>query len=128
MGCTATTSTMAARVHSLHHILHRHLGAILVGVILLNLVDAFSTLLVVTAGVATEANPLMAALLDTSPLLFLAGKLGLVSLGTWVLWRLRSSPLAAFGGFAVLLAYGAIAVYHVRSFEHLRASAAVAGL
>jgi hypothetical protein len=45
--------------------------------LVLNLIDGFSTYYFVTRGLARELNPLMAYLLDKSPLAFLVFKIGI---------------------------------------------------
>ena len=87
--------------------------------IVLNLVDALFTLVYVTSGAAVEANPLMAVLLDASPLWFMIGKLALVSLGVQLLWRFRHQRLAVLGLCTVLCMYTALAAYHVSSIRYL---------
>lgn len=79
----------------------------------LNAIDAIATISWVTLEIATEANPFMAELLSTDPLLFMVGKLGLVSLGSILFWRLQQSPLAALGCAGMVLVYSGICIYHV---------------
>ena len=50
-----------------------------------NLLDAYFTLGWINTGVATEANPLMAFLLDLGPVWFLSGKIGAVTLACLIL-------------------------------------------
>ena len=79
----------------------------------LNLLDAIFTLQFVSAGVATEANPLMDYLLSHNPLLFMVGKLALVSVGILLLWHLRTKRLAIAGIVTSLAIYTLIVAYHV---------------
>lgn len=92
---------------------YRWLRGIVSCVLALNVFDAFFTLLWVSTGVASEANELMAPLVEDAPALFVAVKLALVGMGTWVLWRRRDRPLAVIGIFGVFLAYYAILALHL---------------
>jgi hypothetical protein len=82
-------------------------------ILVLNLLDATFTLAFTTGGMADEANPLMLEVLGRSPVLFMAAKLALVSLGVYLLFRLRfrrrrlalASLLACGGVYAVIIAY-----------------------
>lgn len=93
------------------------LRRLLAATLVFNLVDAVLTLLVVNLGAAEEANPLMAAALEASPLAFMALKLGLVSAGILFLWSKRSLRIAHFGGLAVFLVYAGVVAWHVQSVE-----------
>jgi len=55
-----------------------------VAILLLSVVDAFLTLTLLTLG-ATEANPLMAFVLDHHPQLFALSKMGFTGIGVLVL-------------------------------------------
>jgi hypothetical protein len=92
----------------------RWLGGIVKAVVILNLIDAVMTLWWVRTGFATEANMLLAEMVEKHALLFVVGKLALVSLGTMILWRRRRRPLAVVGIFAVFLAYYFILLYHLQ--------------
>lgn len=78
-----------------------------------NVIDATLTLCALEFGDATEANPLMEALLAHGPAAFVVVKHLLVSLGLLLLWRLRSRPLARAGAWMVLPIYPAIIVYEL---------------
>ena len=82
-------------------------------VLVLNLFDAIFTLVWVHAGLAREANPLLANVLSDFPLLFALAKIALVGLGSLLLWRNRDRALAVIGIFAVFLVYYLIFLYHV---------------
>lgn len=56
--------------------------------LVLNLIDAISTHLALTAGIAYEVNPLMAWAWATAPAVFWGIKIGLVTLGALVLRRI----------------------------------------
>jgi len=97
------------------------LRRILSATLVFNLVDAVLTLWLVTVGAAEEANPLMAAALKTSPLLFMILKMGIVSGGVLYLWSHRGRRLAHVGGLAVFFVYMAVMAWHVQSVEALAA-------
>ena len=69
----------------------------------LNLLDALLTIIWVRAGVATEGNQLMAALLDIGNWPFLAVKIAIGAFAAVVLYRWGNRPLAKYG-LAVALA------------------------
>ena len=83
----------------------RWLDGLLRVAVVLNISDALFTLWWVLTGRAREANPLLAHLIDYSPVLFIVVKTGLCSLGLVLLWRLRRRPLAVVGLMIVFLAY-----------------------
>ena len=88
-------------------------------IVVLNLVDAVMTLAVVHAGAATEANPLMAASLSAGSVWFMLTKLGLVSMGVLLLWRLRESIYAAMAITSLTGVYTLIFFYHFKSMSAL---------
>jgi len=88
----------------------RVIAAALVGVVLLNLADLLLTVRALGRG-ASEANPIMAAMFETSPALAGSFKL-LIGLGVvLVMWQLRryrrilEVSLVALVGFSAILAY-----------------------
>jgi hypothetical protein len=78
-----------------------------------NALDAMLTLCAVEFGDATEANPLMEAVLAHGPTTFVIVKHLLVSLGLVLLWRFRARPLARAGAWLVLPIYPAIVAYEL---------------
>jgi hypothetical protein len=84
-----------------------------VAVVVLNLADATFTLWWVHNGIATEANALLADLVESNAIGFALAKSTLVSLGLLLLWRQRRRPLAAFGIALVFVAYNGLVVYHL---------------
>ncbi len=92
----------------------RWLHGIVKAVLVLNVIDAILTLVWVRAGLAIEANTLIDELVDENALAFVSVKVGLVALGSWVLWRRRQHPFAVVGIFVVFLAYYGILLYHLR--------------
>ena len=83
-------------------------------VIVLNVIDAVFTIGWVEAGVATEANPFMAVLMEY-PILFISIKMVLVSLGVILLWLRRHRPMAVIGIVLIFIVYYAILLHHLRS-------------
>lgn len=88
--------------------------SILKALLLLNLLDAIFTLWWVGTGAAVEANALLRDLVVDHPMHFVLTKLGLVSFGSLLLWRLRQHPLA------VIAIFGAFFVYYLVLLHHLR--------
>ena len=68
---------------------HRSFEAGLAALLVLNLFDALFTLGWVHAGLATEANPMMAQAMDSGPGLFVLSKVALVGLAVALLYRQR---------------------------------------
>lgn len=66
------------------------------------------------AGLAREANVVLADLVVHHPVAFVSVKLALVSLGSLLLWWRRKRPLAVVAIFAAFLAYYAVLLYHLR--------------
>ena len=101
----------ASRIGTAEHF--RWLDMIVRVVLVLNLLDAAFTLFWVNAGLAREANPLMNELVVDHPLLFVGAKLGLVSMGSWLLWTHRTKALAVVSIFLSFLVYYLILLYHL---------------
>jgi hypothetical protein len=95
----------------------RWLKGIVATVIILNLLDGILTMVWVFSERANEANPLMAPLIEANPVLFIAVKMALVFLGTYLLWRLRKRALAVVAIFAAFLVYYAILILHLRAMN-----------
>ncbi len=88
--------------------------AYLVGAIfVLNAIDAVATVTWVSAGMADEANPLMAHLLEIHPAVFVATKLTLVGLSVWLLWRYCDRMLSVVAAILLFGLYYALIVYHL---------------
>jgi hypothetical protein len=94
----------------------RWLKGIIGATLILNLLDAIFTIIVVVSKRAREANPLMADLLE-SPWLFMFVKLGLVSLGSYLLWRLRKRKLAVLAIFVAFMVYYFVLLYHLNAMD-----------
>ena len=82
-----------------------------------NVLDGILTIHWILERRASEANPLMASLIDVHPVLFMTGKLTLVLLGSVLLWRLRRQPLAVCSLFAVFLVYYFVILYHLQAMD-----------
>lgn len=81
-------------------------------VVIANGVDAVLSLLWIHLGTATEANPLLAPYVVAQPIIFVAAKSALVSLGVLLLLRhgVRAGACLALGACSVL--YVGICSYH----------------
>ncbi|MDJ0853550.1 MAG: DUF5658 family protein [Myxococcota bacterium] len=97
----------------------RWLHGIVAVTLVLNLIDAVLTLFWVGAGLASEANPLLAELVEHHPVFFALAKLGLVGLGSLLLWWLRDRPLAVIGIFGAFVVYYLILLHHLRFLSQL---------
>ena len=82
-------------------------------ILVLNLIDAVLTLFWVRSGLAAESNTLIDELVSEQALMFVLVKLGLVGMGSWLLWRRRESPLAVVGIFAGFVSYYLVLLYHI---------------
>lgn len=89
------------------------LTGIVKAILVLNLLDALFTLLWVRAGLATEANSLMATLVNEHAVLFVTTKIALVSLGSLLLIRHRRRPAAVISIFIIFVVYYLILLYHL---------------
>lgn len=78
-----------------------------------NALDAALTVCAIETGEATEANPIMAALLAHGTLEFVLVKHLMVALGLIVLWHFRAFRLARVGAWAVVPVYPLIVLYEV---------------
>ena len=92
---------------------YRWLLGIVKVVLTLNLLDAIFTLVWINAGLASEANPLLADIVRDHPVVFATVKLGLVAGGSFLLWRYRSRPLAVVGIFVAFIVYYLLLLYHI---------------
>jgi Domain of unknown function (DUF5658) len=99
----------------------RWLSRIACAVVICNVVDAVFTIVYTDLGLAREANPLLEPALADSPLRFMLIKLGLVSMGVALLWRLRHRRTAAAGLIASGAAYSWLILYHLSGVSQLLA-------
>ena len=90
------------------------LTGVVIAVLVMNALDALFTLVWVRAGLAVEANSLMRDMVENNAFLFVATKLGLVSLGSLLLWRQRTHPIAVVAIFVVFLVYYFVLLYHLQ--------------
>jgi Domain of unknown function (DUF5658) len=89
--------------------------------IVFNVIDAIFTIALVRAGLAEEANPLMAAALQAGPIWFALQKAMLVGSGLAVLWFTRGRRLAQVGLVLCFVVYGALMLIHTWSCRLLLA-------
>lgn len=90
------------------------LSGIVKSILVLNLIDAVLTLIWVRLGLAAESNTLIDELVNDQAIVFIAVKLGLVGMGSWLLWNYRSSPLAVVGIFSAFVTYYLILLHHIQ--------------
>lgn len=84
----------------------------LIGVVVLILIDTFSTLHIIHMG-GGEANPIMRWMLELSPIMFALVKAGTALVAFLLLGVHRYFPVARVLTSILLLAYGALVCYHV---------------
>lgn len=92
----------------------RWLHGIVKTVLVLNLLDAIFTLVWVRFGFAREANLMIDRLVDHHAVGFFAVKLGLVGMGSWLLWQYRNHATAVIAIFIAFLTYYLVLLYHVQ--------------
>ena len=92
----------------------RWLHGIVKTVLVLNLIDAIFTLVWVRYGFAREANLMIDRLVEQDALAFFAVKLGLVGMGSWLLWQRRNHATAVIAIFIAFLTYYLVLLYHVQ--------------
>lgn len=93
---------------------HTKIAAILTGCVLaLNIVDVWCTVLWVRMGIASEANPLLAPLLEHSDWSFITVKMGVVCAGLGFLWQHRDIALVRIGLAVCTAVYASLALYHL---------------
>jgi hypothetical protein len=78
-----------------------------------NLLDAYFTLSWIDAGVATEANPLMAYLLALGTHWFLIGKIGAITLACGILFYCRQIKSAKIVAIISCFIYLGIIIFHI---------------
>lgn len=83
---------------------------------LLNVLDAAFTHFYIVKGLATEANPLMAAAWELHPGMFLTVKAFLVITGIAILHEYRSVPFAHTALGVTMLAYAGVVCWHLVHF------------
>jgi hypothetical protein len=87
--------------------------AALLIVFALNILDALFTSFVISNALATEANPLMGAVLEYGIAPFVVVKLGIIIASIWVLWKYRSKRLTQIGTAVCLLTYSTLILYFI---------------
>jgi hypothetical protein len=78
-----------------------------------NAIDAFATLTWVKTNIAHELNPLMGALIEYSPSLFISVKLTLLPILSIFLWQHRSRKLVIVSGHILCLIYLIVMIIHL---------------
>lgn len=81
--------------------------------LLFNLLDGLFTLTFLQMNVATEANPVMRAAYEGSPLWFMLSKLAMVNAGLWILATHSKFALARVAVHASAVLYAGIVAYHL---------------
>lgn len=81
--------------------------------LVLNLVDAATTALWVSTGIAGEGNPMMAAAIGLGYGPFVLGKVALVGFGAWSLYSLRRHLVARIAVLPMTLLYCFVAGNHI---------------
>jgi uncharacterized protein DUF5658 len=92
----------------------RWLQGIVKTVLVLNLLDAIFTLVWVRWGFAREANLMIDRLVERHALTFVAVKLSLVAMGSWLLWQRRHHATAVIAIFIAFMTYYLVLLYHVQ--------------
>ncbi|HCP45618.1 MAG TPA: hypothetical protein DIU15_06235 [Deltaproteobacteria bacterium] len=82
-------------------------------ILILNLFDAFCTLIWLQAGMASEANPVMAGAFVVGPGFFLTTKVALVCMAVVLLWWHRSEMTARLALVPLSALYALIAGTHI---------------
>lgn len=104
-----------AKIGTIQHF--RWLRNIVFAILILNVLDAVFTIIWISLGLATEANPFMAEVAHNDPGLFITVKFLLVGFGSFLLWRQRKRPGAVIGIFVVFLAYYFVLLYHLQAMN-----------
>jgi Domain of unknown function (DUF5658) len=92
----------------------RWLHGIVKTVLVLNLLDALFTLVWVRFGFAREENLMIDRLVESYAFAFFGVKLGLVGMGSWLLWQRRDHATAVVAIFIAFLTYYLVLLYHVQ--------------
>ena len=92
----------------------RWLQSIVKAVLILNLLDAVFTLVWLQFDLAEEANAFIRDLAHGNALGFVLAKISLVSLGSLLLWRYRTRPLAVVAIFGAFLIYYLVLLHHLQ--------------
>ena len=95
----------------------RWLHGIVQALLVLNVLDAIWTIAEIASGRASEANPLMAGLAHSEPVLFAFVKILLVSLGSYILWQHRQRATAVCAIFVAFMVYYFLLLYHLSAMD-----------
>ena len=88
-------------------------------VLFFNILDASLTSYVISTGMATEANPLMGAVLEHGIVPFVVLKLGLVIMSIIILWKFRFKKIAQYGTLLCFAVYSWLLLYFAFNFSSL---------
>ena len=91
----------------------RNTGISLRLLFIFNLIDAFLTVMWVNAGIAIEANPLMAAAMTYGMSFFVLVKVSIVSFAIAILWYTRKNKMSGWASLFSASAMGFLVLYHV---------------
>ena len=80
---------------------------------LFNLLDAFLTVIWVNSGIATEANPIMAAAMNYGMSFFVLTKISVVFFAISILWSTRKHALSRASSLLAAIAMTCLVIYHV---------------
>ena len=75
-----------------------------------NVVDAYVSIKVIRNGPFEEANPLMATILDNSPVTFVLGKSALVLSGIYLMMRHSNNLVTQLGAYLLFVTYFSLIV------------------
>jgi hypothetical protein len=112
MDLDPSSSPRPSRIGTAQHFVW--LEGLVKALLILNLLDAVFTLFWINAGLAREANALMRDLVNHHPVAFVAVKLALVALGSYLLWARRESASAVVAIFAMFFIYYLVLLHHLR--------------
>lgn len=90
-----------------------------VTLLFLNLMDGLFTLIYLQLGLAQEANPVMRAAYEFSPMGFMAAKLAVVNAGTFVLCLYQQARVAQVALKASVALYAVIVTWHLAFLANL---------
>jgi len=93
------------------------LRVIIGAIFTLNVVDGIFTLYWIYFRRQFELNPIMSYLISIDPVAFMAIKMILVLLGTFLLWRLRKHAMAVVTLFMLFLVYYYMVLFHLNYLD-----------
>ena len=103
----------------INYLLHFNLAVSLIIVLLLNIIDAFFTIIFVDALGLEEANPIVAPLFIMGPVTFFIWKIFIVTTCCGIIyasWRVNKKPWVQKFVYALMGIYGILALTHMLVF------------